>query len=136
MEYEMSFDVQDAMAWILYIALFPITFYWMRRAYKIFIKKDYSEVALKKGEPPKNPKKWAPLVGIINLIASIIIIYVIVKVSLFAFYSSNPLKFVSYHFNAWSSIVGPAIWIKIILDFIIKQQAHPFKFGRKKDETA
>ena len=34
---------------ILFLALFPMAFFWLRRAHRIFIKKNYSEVALKKG---------------------------------------------------------------------------------------
>ena len=51
----MEFNVSIAMNWILFIALFPIQFFWYRRAYRIFIKRDFSEVALKNGEPPENP---------------------------------------------------------------------------------
>jgi len=53
----MVFDTSIAMTWILFLALFPMTFIWLRRAFRIFIKKNYSEVALKKGLPPKNPRK-------------------------------------------------------------------------------
>ncbi len=63
----MVFDVGVAMTWLLFIALFPMTFFWLRRAWRILVKKNYSEVAIKKGLPPANPKKWAPFVGLLNL---------------------------------------------------------------------
>ena len=41
----MVFDVSVAISWILFLALFPITFFWLRRAWRIAINKDFSEVA-------------------------------------------------------------------------------------------
>ena len=117
--------VSLALNWILFLALFPLSFFWLRRAWKIFIKKNYSEVALKRGEPPVNQEKWAPLVGILNLIAGGACIWTIVGV-VGAFYD----------YDTWSAIAGTTIWGKIIADFIIRMQAHPFKFGKKKDSGA
>ena len=64
------FNTIVAVVWVLFIALFPICFIWFRRAYRIVFKKDYSEVVVKKGVPPKNPKKWAPFVAIVNFVAA------------------------------------------------------------------
>ncbi len=119
----MIFDVNVAMTWILFLALFPMAFIWLRRAFKIFIKKNYSEVALKKGNPPANPKKWAPLVGIVNLLAGCVSVYTIFTVLLgLAPYSD------------WSAMAGITIWGKIFADLIIRMQAHPLQFGKKKDQ--
>ena len=120
----MVFDVQVAMTWVLFLALFPMAFIWLRRAYRIFVKRDYSEVALKRGEPPKNPKKWAPYTGTVNLIAGLVAVWAILGAAVFA-----------YPYTVWSAMAGTTIWLKIFADVIIKQQAHPFKFGRKKDKT-
>ncbi len=68
----MKIDAGVILTWVLFLALFPMVFVWLRRAYRIFFNKDYSEVALKRGEPPKNPEKWAPFTGIINLTAGLI----------------------------------------------------------------
>ena len=56
----MVFDFTVAMTWILFLALFPIAFFWLRRAWRILIRRDFSEVALKRGEPPENPKNLRP----------------------------------------------------------------------------
>ena len=55
----MIFDISSVITWLLFLALFPMAFIWLRRAYRIFIKKNYAEVALKRGEAPPNPAKWA-----------------------------------------------------------------------------
>ena len=117
----MILDVSVVMTWILFIALFPMSFFWLRRAQRIFIKKNYSEVALKRGESPANPKKWAPIVGLLNLAAGGICVYVIITVILGI-----------YPYATWSAIAGTTIWGKIIADFIVKMQAHPIQFGKKK----
>ena len=119
----MVFDISIAITWMLFLALFPMAFIWLRRAWRIFIKHDYSEVALKSGEPPPNPKKWAPATGIVNLAAGGTALVTIVCVVLALF----PYK-------TWSSIAGVTLWMKIFADFIVSRQAHPFELGRKKEK--
>ena len=119
----MVFDISIAITWMLFLALFPMAFIWLRRAWRIFIKHDYSEVALKRGEAPPNPKKWAPATGIINLAAGGTALVTIICVLLALF----PYK-------TWSSIAGVTLWMKIFADFIISRQAHPFELGRKKEK--
>lgn len=120
----MSFYVSIILTWVLFLALFPITFFWGRRAYRIFIKKDYSEVALKRGKKPANPKKWAPFVGIINLAGMLAAIWTILGVLV-----------LQYPYSKWSAMAGVTIWGKIFADWILRQQAHPMVFGRKKKEA-
>lgn len=118
----MVFDISIAITWMLFLALFPMSFIWLRRAWRIFIKRDYSEVALKRGEAPPNPAKWAPATGIVNLVAGATALVTIICVLLALF----PYK-------TWSSIAGVTLWMKIFADFIVSRQAHPFELGRKKE---
>ena len=115
----MVFDISVALTWILFLALFPITFYWLRRAWTIVVKRDFSEVALKRGEAPPGQAKYAPYAAAINLIASGILIFVILAVV------SGSLTY-----ETWSAIAGSTIWMKIIFDFILSRQAHMI-FKRK-----
>lgn len=117
----MVLDVTVVVTWILFLALFPMAFIWLRRAWRIFIRKDYSEVALKRGEGPPNPKAWAPATGLINLAAGLIALGTIIAVI---------GAFLPY--ETWSAIAGSTLWIKIFADYIVSRQAHPFIFGRKK----
>ena len=126
----MIFDISSAITWILFLALFPMAFIWLRRAYRIFIKKNYEEVALKRGEPPANPEKWAPATGIVNLAAGGTALVTIIGVLLtFAGFEN---LFSPY--RVWSSIAGVTIWFKVFADFIVSRQAHPFELGRKKEK--
>ncbi|MCK5826712.1 MAG: hypothetical protein KAG93_06730 [Desulfuromusa sp.] len=120
----MVFDISVALTWLLFLALFPMAFFWLRRAWRIFIKKNYSEVALKRGLPPNNPKKWAPVVGLLNLVCGGAAVWIIIAV-------------VSglYPFTTWNAYAGMTIWGKIFADLIIRFQAHPMTFGRKKKTT-
>ncbi len=118
----MIFDVSVAMTWILFLALFPMAFFWLRRAWRILIRKDYSEVALKRGESPPNPRRWAPVAGMINLAAGGALVYVIVSVGLG-----------TLAYETWIAISGSTIWIKLFADFIVSRQAHPFTLGRRKN---
>ncbi len=117
----MIFDVSIAMTWILFLALFPMAFFWLRRSWRILVRKNYAEVAIKRGLPPAHPKKWAPVTGLLNLACGAIAIWIIIGVVMARF-----------TYDEWSAMAGLTIWGKIIADFIIRSQAHPFTFGRKK----
>lgn len=120
----MVFDVSVALTWILFLALFPIAFYWFRRAWRIVVKRDFSEVALKRGVSPANPEKFAPYAAAINFIAGIIIVFVIIGIL------SGTLEY-----ETWSAIAGSTLWMKFIFDFILSRQAHPIVIGRKKGDS-
>lgn len=109
----MVFDISVAMTWLLFLALFPITFYWLRRAWRIAVRRDFSEVALKRGEPPPNPEKYAPWTLALNLLGAGILLFVIIGVIAGAL-----------AYETWTALAGSTIWLKIILDFALSRQAH------------
>lgn len=116
----MVFDFSVALTWILFLALFPISFFWLRRAWRILVKKNYEEVALKHGTPPENPKKYAPYAASINLVAGLVIVWVVLNI-----------LWGSMSYDTWSAYAGITIWLKFIADFILSRHAHPF-MGKKK----
>ena len=104
-----------AMAWILFIALFPMAFIWLRRAWRISVNRDFSEVALKRGLPPQDPERFAPYAAAINLLAGVVVVAVIVGV-----------VSAEYDYSTWSAMAGITIWLKLFADFILGRHAHPF----------
>jgi small-conductance mechanosensitive channel len=120
----MVFDVSTALTWILFLALFPISFIWLRRAWRIVVRRDFSEVALKRGLSPEQPEKFAPFTAAINLVAGIVLVFVIVGVALG-----------QMEYAVWSAIAGSTIWMKIFADFILGRHAHPFAFGKKANKA-
>lgn len=120
----MVFDVSVALTWLLFLALFPIAFIWLRRAWRIIVRRDYSEVALKRGLAPEKPEKFAPFTAVINLLGGIILAVVIVGVVL------GQLEY-----SVWSAIAGSTIWMKLFADFILGRHAHPFAFGKKEKKA-
>lgn len=126
----MIFDISSAITWLLFLALFPMAFFWLRRAYRIFVKKNYSEVALKRGEPPPNPEKWAPATGFVNLVAGGTALITVIGVLLTFVGLENFFS----PYRRWSSIAGVTLWMKIFADYIVSRQAHPFVLGRKKEQ--
>lgn len=116
----MVFDVSTAMTWVLFLALFPMAFVWLRRAWRIIVRKDFSEVALKHGVPPANPARYAPYEAAINLIAGGIASYVIVAVLL------GQLEY-----DTWTAIAGSTIWCKFFASFGLSRQAHPWKLFKR-----
>ncbi len=125
-------SISEAIKWLLFLALFPMSFIWLRRAWRIFIKHDHSEVAMKRGEAPLNPKKWAPITGIINLVAGTVAALIILSIPVFVITGFS--IFSLYEYDSWSAAIGVTLWMKIFADFIVSSQAHPFEFGRKKEK--
>lgn len=116
----MAFDVGVALTWILYLALFPMAFFWLRRAWRILVRRDFSEVALRRGEPPADVERWAPYTMTINGVAGTVVVVVIVSVVVFAL-----------PYETWTAIAGSTIWIKFFLDFALSRHAHVGARGRK-----
>jgi hypothetical protein len=107
------------------LALFPVAFFWLRRAYRIFVKRDFSEVALKKGLPPPDPEKYAPYEMAINLLGGAVIVLVIVVVL---------LGLLDY--QAWVAVAGSTLWIKLFASFALSRQAHGLGPKKKKADSA
>jgi hypothetical protein len=115
----MSFDISVALTWLLFLALFPMAFFWLRRAWRILVKRDFSEVALKRGQAPANAEKWAPYELVINGVAGVIVLLVIVGVIV----GGMP-------YEKWTAIAGSTIWCKLFAGFALSRHAHGF--GPKK----
>ena len=105
--------VKFILDWVLYLALFPIVFVWFRQIWRILIRRDYSEVALRKGVPPPNAEQVAPFVVALNLIAGVVLLGVILSV---------PAGTMVW--DQWVAVAGSTIWIKIMIGFGISRQAH------------
>ena len=129
----MVFDISIALTWLLYLGLFPMSFIWLRRAWKIFKNKDYSEVALKRGETPPDPQKWAPYTGGVNLVAGVVALWAILGIALWIAFGLliGPFN----DFNSWYAIAGLTIWGKLIGDYAVSRSAHPFKTKKKRPQN-
>lgn len=100
--------------WLFLLGLFPIAFVWLRRAWRVGVKHDYSLVALKRGLPPANPQRYAMYETIINLAAGLTIVGVLVAL----------LGFQALNREDWTAIAGSTIWLKLFASFALSRQAH------------
>ena len=114
-----------ALTWILFLALFPISFLWLRKAYRIAVKKDYSLVAMKRGVPAPNPRKFIVPEIVLHTVAALLVIYALYGVIVGG-----------WHYNEWTALAGSAIWCKILFSFVIARHAHPPKAKAKKGGKA
>ena len=119
----MAFDIGIALTWILFIALFPIAFIWLRRAWRIIVKRDFSEVALKRGASPPDPQRYALTASLINLIGGALIVCAIGLVLVG-----------QAEYDVWSALAGVTIWCKVIFDFALGRHAH--NFGKRQEKAA
>lgn len=100
--------------WIFLLALFPVAFFWLRRVWRIMVKRDFSEVALKKGVPPPDAEKYAPFEMAINLVGGIVMVGVLVAV----------LGFQALERQDWIAIAGSTLWMKLFASFALSRHAH------------
>ncbi len=107
--------------WVFLLALFPVAFFWLRRAWRIGMRRDFSEVALKKGLPPPNAEKYAPYEMTINLIGGAVLVVVLVAV----------LGFQALSREDWMAIAGSTLWIKLFASFALGRQAHGLTPSKK-----
>ena len=101
------------LTWVLFLALFPMTFVWYRQAWRIAVKRDFSSVALKGGESPPNPAKFAPFALALNLVAATVTLSVIIGIV-----SATLPK------DEWTAMAGVTIWCKLIFNYAISRHAH------------
>jgi hypothetical protein len=90
-----------------------MAFFWFRRAWRIVVKRDYSEVAIKRGQSPADPAKWAPYALAINVVAGSAALFVIVAVGV-----------LGLPYDTWTAIAGTTVWSKFLLDFALSRHAH------------
>lgn len=109
----MAFDVHIALTWILFLALFPMSFIWLRRAWRILRRRDFSEVAIKRGEPPPDPERWAPWEMLINALAGTVVLMVILWVVV-----------AGLPYETWTAVAGSTIWCKFFASFALSRHAH------------
>ena len=100
--------------WIFLLALFPVAFFWLRRAWRILVKRDFSEVALKRGVPPPNAEQYAPYEMVFNAVGGVIMVGVLVAV----------LGFQALTDDDWQMVAGVTLWVKLFASFALSRQAH------------
>lgn len=100
--------------WIFLLALFPVAFFWLRRAWRILVKRDFAEVALKKGVAPVDAHRFAPYELVINLVGGAVLVAVLVAV----------LGFQALASEDWIAIAGVTLWLKLLASFALSRQAH------------
>lgn len=110
--------------WIFLLALFPVSYFWLRRVYRILVKRDFSEVALKKGIPPAHAEKYAPYEMAINMVGGVVLVGLLVAV----------LGFQALASENWIAIAGVTLWVKLFASFALGRQAHGL--GPKKKPVA
>lgn len=97
----------------MFLGLFPLSFFWLRRAWRIAVKKDYSFVALKRGKSPPDPRRYAVFSLVINLAAGLVLTAVILLVVI-----------TGLHYETWTAVAGVTIWMKFFAEFILSRHAH------------
>lgn len=111
--------------WFFLLILVPLAFIWLRRAWRIMVRRDFSEVALKRGLPPPDAARYAPYEAAINLTGGVVLVGVLVAV----------LGFQALSREDWTAIAGSTLWIKLFASFALGRHAHGLGPARKGNGT-
>ncbi len=111
--------------WVFLLALFPVSFFWLRRAWRILVRRDFSEVALKKGVGPADSARYAPYEMAINLVCGVVMAGLLVAV----------LGFQAMEREDWIATAGVTLWMKIFASFALSRHAHGINLSRKARKT-
>jgi len=107
--------------WLFLLALFPVAFFWLRRAWRILVRRDFSEVALKKGVAPADAERYAPYEMAINLVGGLVLVGVLVSV----------LGFQALAQEDWVALAGSTLWVKLLASFALSRHAHGLGLGKR-----
>lgn len=107
--------------WLFLLALFPVAFFWLRRAWRILAKRDFSEVALKRGVAPADAERYAPYEMAINLVGGLVMVGVLVSV----------LGFQALAQEDWVALAGSTLWLKLFASFALSRHAHGLGAGKR-----
>lgn len=135
MDWTVSIAIID---WLFLLALFPVAFFWLRRAWRILVRRDFSEVALKRGVAPPNAEKYAPYEMAINLIGGVVMVGVLVSVLAVPLLGAAGLVGESADAyvlgrDQWIAVAGSTLWVKLFASFALSRQAHGFVSKKKTD---
>jgi hypothetical protein len=112
--------------WFFLLVLVPVAFFWLRRAWRIGVKGDLSEVALKKGQPAPNAQRYATHELIINLTGGVVLVGVLVAV----------LGFQALERDDWVAIAGSTLWMKFFASFALGRHAHGLLAAKSSDRPS
>lgn len=112
--------------WLFLLVLVPVAFFWLRRAWRIGVKGDLSEVALKKGQPAPNAQRYAKHELIINLTGGVVLVGVLVAV----------LGFQALERDDWVAIAGSTLWMKFFASFALGRHAHGLLAAKNSEQPS
>lgn len=112
--------------WFFLLVLVPVASFWLRRAWRIGVKGDLSEVALKKGQPAPNAQRYAKHELIINLTGGVVLVGVLVAV----------LGFQALERDDWVAIAGSTLWMKFFASFALGRHAHGLLAAKSSEQPS
>ena len=138
MDWGVSIAILD---WVFLLALFPVAFFWLRRTWRILVRRDFSEVALKKGMPPPNADRYAPYEMVINLLGGLVMVGVLASVlfiPLLGVAGWVPASADQYVMSRddWIMVAGVTLWMKLFASFALSRHAHGIAPAKKKASKA
>lgn len=116
----MHLPASVVLAWLLLLLGLALAALCFRRAWTILVKRNFAEVAVRRGEAPADPERWAPYAAVIHLVAGAVVSAAVLA----ALLGWAP-------FETWSSAIGLTLWTYLFALHMLARRAH-VRGGRDK----
>ncbi|WP_119153855.1 hypothetical protein [Caldimonas tepidiphila] len=109
----MQLPASVVFAWLLLLLALALAALCFRRAWTILVRRNFAEVAVRQGQAPADPARWAPYAAVIHLVAGAVVLASVLA----ALLGLAP-------FSTWSSTVGLTLWIYLFALHLLARRAH------------
>jgi hypothetical protein len=108
----MIFYLELAVAWVLFLAIFPLTVGMFYRAWKIAVRREWHYVAPWYGNPVPQPQRWAHWFAGINMLGGSVLFAILISIIVFG-----------APFSKWATAVALTIWMYYITTQLLARKA-------------
>jgi hypothetical protein len=109
----MQLDASVILAWLLLLLGVALAALCLKRAWTIIVRRNYAEVAVRRGASPRQPERWAPYAAGIHLVGGALMIGAV----LCALLGLAP-------FATWTSAIGLTLWAYLFALSMLARTAH------------
>lgn len=109
----MQLDASVILAWLLLLLGVALAGLCLKRAWTIVVRRNFAEVAVHRGKPPREPARWAPYAAGIHLTCGGIMVAAVLA----ALTGLAP-------FGTWTSAIGLTLWAYLFALHMLARSAH------------
>ncbi|PPE69109.1 hypothetical protein IS481_02470 [Caldimonas thermodepolymerans] len=101
------------LAWLLLLLGIALAALCLKRAWTIIVRRNFAEVAVRRGQPPRDPERWAPYAAGIHLVCGALMTGAVLA----ALLGLAP-------YATWTGTIGLTLWGYLLALHLLARAAH------------